>query len=266
MVYECTSLLSTLSAVADQGCWRMATSVAVIPNMVTALQRHRHEAEIARSVCSTIADLSLVSPIAEAFRDAQGVAAIIATMRTNRRQADVQASACEAIASLSQTRVGLGLRFRQSLVEARACRAIAKAVRACPRDKELAVQAVGALLNLSLCPEAAHQRTMSRHGARETLMALMDAFPDVAREARGALANLQVSHSAQQHESDTEDSGDDEPPAPRSLVHLCRTCETPESPSTKLMVCARCKVVRYCSRECQVADWKRGHKKLCVAD
>ena len=266
MVHECTSLLSTLSAVEDQSCWRMASSVAAIPNMVIALQRYRHEPEIARSVCSTIANLSLTSPVAEAFRDANGVAAIIGTMRTNRRKAIVQASACMAISSLSQTRVGVGLRFRQSLVEARACRAIAKAVRARPRDAELAEQAVGALLNLSLCHEAAHQRTMIRHGAWETLLALMDAFPDVEREAQGALANLQESHSAQQHESDTEDSGDDEPPAPRLLINLCQTCQTAESPSTKLMVCARCKIVRYCSRECQAADWKRGHKKQCVAE
>ncbi len=259
-------MLSPLSVGDDKSCWRMASSVAVIPNLVTALRKYRHEYEIVRSVCSTIANLSLVSPISEAWREANGVAAIIAAMRTNRRNAGLQASACEAIASLSQTRVGIGLRFRQSFVEARVCRAIAKAVRARPRDASLAEQAVGALLNLSLCLEAAHQRTMIRHGARETLLALMDAFPDVEREAKGALANLQASDSAQPLVSDTEDSGDDEPSAPRLLVvNLCTTCHTPESASTKLLACARCKIVRYCSRECQAVDWKRGHKTLCAA-
>ena len=29
-------------------------------------------------------------------------------------------------------------------------------------------------------------------------------------------------------------------------------------------VCSRCQVVRYCSRECQLADWK-AHKPACVA-
>ena len=28
--------------------------------------------------------------------------------------------------------------------------------------------------------------------------------------------------------------------------------------------CAKCKVIVYCSRECQVAAWKGGHKKLCA--
>jgi MYND finger len=29
--------------------------------------------------------------------------------------------------------------------------------------------------------------------------------------------------------------------------------------------CSRCVCVRYCSRECQVADWRDGHKKICPA-
>jgi hypothetical protein len=39
----------------------------------------------------------------------------------------------------------------------------------------------------------------------------------------------------------------------------CRSCGVaPE----KLMACSSCKKVRYCSRECQKADWKR-HKEEC---
>lgn len=30
-----------------------------------------------------------------------------------------------------------------------------------------------------------------------------------------------------------------------------------------LPTCSRCKVPRYCGAECQRADWKRAHKKLC---
>ncbi|KAL7534338.1 hypothetical protein ACHAWF_004802 [Thalassiosira exigua] len=33
------------------------------------------------------------------------------------------------------------------------------------------------------------------------------------------------------------------------------------NPGTKS--CNRCKIVRYCSRDCQVVDWKAGHKKVC---
>ena len=34
--------------------------------------------------------------------------------------------------------------------------------------------------------------------------------------------------------------------------------------STTLLTCARCKVQKYCSKECQLADWKQ-HKKICKA-
>ena len=35
------------------------------------------------------------------------------------------------------------------------------------------------------------------------------------------------------------------------------------SPTSKLLSCAACRVATYCSRECQKADWKAGHKQLC---
>jgi len=31
-----------------------------------------------------------------------------------------------------------------------------------------------------------------------------------------------------------------------------------------LQSCSRCRAVLYCGRECQVADWKRGHKNVCA--
>lgn len=45
------------------------------------------------------------------------------------------------------------------------------------------------------------------------------------------------------------------------LRYMCRVClkELPSPPSR----CARCRAVHYCSRECQAADWKRGHKRQC---
>eukprot|EP01104_Vermistella_antarctica_P019997 TRINITY_DN824_c0_g1_i1.p1 TRINITY_DN824_c0_g1~~TRINITY_DN824_c0_g1_i1.p1 ORF type:complete len:132 (+),score=13.86 TRINITY_DN824_c0_g1_i1:314-709(+) len=41
----------------------------------------------------------------------------------------------------------------------------------------------------------------------------------------------------------------------------CYRCETEES--RKFKVCANCHVPRYCSRECQMADWKFRHKLVC---
>ena len=31
-----------------------------------------------------------------------------------------------------------------------------------------------------------------------------------------------------------------------------------------LKACGRCKMARYCERDCQVAHWKAGHKKDCA--
>ncbi|KAG2754012.1 hypothetical protein P692DRAFT_20828095 [Suillus brevipes Sb2] len=56
-------------------------------------------------------------------------------------------------------------------------------------------------------------------------------------------------------------------PTPASAVavhHVCAACGKEGSGSGSLLSCSRCKVVRYCSAECQRDDWK-GHKKRCVA-
>lgn len=45
---------------------------------------------------------------------------------------------------------------------------------------------------------------------------------------------------------------------------LCTTCGPEKStPGMKLLSCARCHAVKYCSVECQRADWKE-HKKVCA--
>ena len=42
---------------------------------------------------------------------------------------------------------------------------------------------------------------------------------------------------------------------------VCKKTDA-EADGGKLKSCSRCKRVRYCSRECQVKDWKT-HKKFC---
>lgn len=41
--------------------------------------------------------------------------------------------------------------------------------------------------------------------------------------------------------------------------------EDPETVFDKMMKCGRCKSVRYCGKDCQVADWAR-HKKECIQE
>ena len=51
-------------------------------------------------------------------------------------------------------------------------------------------------------------------------------------------------------------------PAHRCLLATRRRADV-ELPREKIKKCKACKLVEYCSRECQVKDWKNGHKKDC---
>lgn len=43
----------------------------------------------------------------------------------------------------------------------------------------------------------------------------------------------------------------------------CNVCNSNAVADSKLMTCAGCGVPKYCSKECQRAGWKSGHKKMC---
>ena len=43
----------------------------------------------------------------------------------------------------------------------------------------------------------------------------------------------------------------------------CNVCYKDDSPDLKLKYCSNCRLVKYCSRNCQTKDWK-DHKKVCV--
>jgi hypothetical protein len=48
-------------------------------------------------------------------------------------------------------------------------------------------------------------------------------------------------------------------------VKTCGFCESVEDSEHKLQACSRCRLVAYCSKACQVAHWKNGHKQACIA-
>ncbi|KAG2074776.1 hypothetical protein BDR04DRAFT_1171264 [Suillus decipiens] len=53
-------------------------------------------------------------------------------------------------------------------------------------------------------------------------------------------------------------------PAPAAAVRrVCAACGKEGGAPGSLLICSRCKDVRYCSADCQRQDWK-GHKKRCV--
>ena len=43
----------------------------------------------------------------------------------------------------------------------------------------------------------------------------------------------------------------------------CTVCKKTAQDETKLSLCAKCKSALYCSRDCQLKDWKSGHKAAC---
>lgn len=47
--------------------------------------------------------------------------------------------------------------------------------------------------------------------------------------------------------------------------NMCGKCGVQESEAFKLQVCARCKKIKYCSKECQTGDWKRHKREECAA-
>ena len=49
----------------------------------------------------------------------------------------------------------------------------------------------------------------------------------------------------------------------KAVEGQCSKCGAVESSTLVLSVCAKCMVVQYCSRECQISDWKAGHKQIC---
>lgn len=50
---------------------------------------------------------------------------------------------------------------------------------------------------------------------------------------------------------------------PIEMTVACDTCDKKATPEMKIMLCSRCKMVRYCSPDCQLADWDT-HKQFCV--
>lgn len=43
----------------------------------------------------------------------------------------------------------------------------------------------------------------------------------------------------------------------------CYNCKRIEGNGERFMMCSRCKSVIYCTKECQIAHWRSGHKKIC---
>jgi len=45
---------------------------------------------------------------------------------------------------------------------------------------------------------------------------------------------------------------------------VCENCGS-DGNTNPLKTCSRCKLVYYCSKECQTIHWKKGHRKTCIS-
>jgi MYND finger/Plasmid pRiA4b ORF-3-like protein len=50
------------------------------------------------------------------------------------------------------------------------------------------------------------------------------------------------------------------------MTRTCQVCgkQEGEAPDARLQRCGKCKNALYCSRECQIKDWKQGHRSDCI--
>lgn len=49
----------------------------------------------------------------------------------------------------------------------------------------------------------------------------------------------------------------------QAALKFCAQCRKQEPTRGAFQCCALCRVAHYCSRDCQMAAWKAGHKREC---
>lgn len=116
-------------------------------------------------------------------------------------------------------------------------------------SKELA-EDIFRLLLMRSSAAVSFLETLLRHAANTgTTNSLLSEFGDV-RPLRRALLELGDASASTRDLIATIDS------------HTCEHCG--KSPTSPLMVCSKCRQVKYCSRECQRTDWKRHKLNGCA--
>jgi hypothetical protein len=56
------------------------------------------------------------------------------------------------------------------------------------------------------------------------------------------------------------DANEDDDAEPQIRGNFCYKCKIVEPAGSKFSQCASCKIARYCSKDCQVVDWRSSHK------
>jgi ankyrin repeat protein len=118
----------------------------------------------------------------------------------------------------------------------------------------------------ALAEHGADLNTPKTNGGTPVLVAACEGHTDVIKLLYKLGANmkpdsysLSMKQAAQHHDNTEATQLID-----KILSKLTNKCEFCGSSSKRLKVCSKCEKVRYCSRECQVQDYKK-HKKECHA-
>eukprot|EP01102_Stenamoeba_stenopodia_P020529 TRINITY_DN8041_c0_g1_i1.p1 TRINITY_DN8041_c0_g1~~TRINITY_DN8041_c0_g1_i1.p1 ORF type:complete len:386 (-),score=68.18 TRINITY_DN8041_c0_g1_i1:142-1299(-) len=101
---------------------------------------------------------------------------------------------------------------------------------------------------------------LQRMGLKRKVEALLDSCRDPVAKEHLQLLNCVLLSSNPNSSSSNKSSS---PIVKRTSTRSCANCQKEDDGSRTHKKCSSCKAVYYCGRDCQVADWRRGHKTEC---
>jgi hypothetical protein len=127
-------------------------------------------------------------------------------------------------------------------------------IRCVPVDPEGSAQVMACL---QLCLQLVKKKLKSGTPTGDILDAVIAGkHGPINKKAKSSLARLQTLARLSNDNDDSDNK--------RTNLKMCQHCDKTETQmdSALLMKCQQCKETYYCSKDCQVADWK-SHKKTC---
>lgn len=113
--------------------------------------------------------------------------------------------------------------------------------------KRVAAQLGGEISELATTPSGEHPRK-AKKSPKKAQGATIEEIPDDPEENK----QEEEEKEGKEKQGKTGKSGEKK--------KQCTQCGVSD---TKLLQCSKCRKVQFCSRECQLANWKAGHKEQC---
>jgi hypothetical protein len=206
-----------------------------------AMGAHPASQTVARSGCAALAELwACAAALARVDATAR---AVISAMRVHAADLELQLSACEVLGRIAEDG-----RREAGFDPGAAVAAVAGAMRRHAGSYEVQGNGVRALMCLlrSDAWTGGARAAAARSANVVAAAAAVASHPQLHPQA--VALHDELAQQAQQ-------PGDDGCARPG--------CGVIPGDGVKLRMCGACRQVRYCSRDCQVADWRSGHKAAC---